>query len=196
MNNTITIRDFIPINTWTLDNEGPIWVPDFPPIDESDLDNQGSIYHYNDFNPKYIIDESTGRRYWNESKGIVRFKCALLTVGTPLIHPLTSVVTGVGLSALRVLSLSHFWAPYDINASFSEKLVNMSTDLLKIVIWPLFLLALELSAIYGLISPYNGRKLYASLERAYYDGAVLAPCFQPDPTRHAFGGDPTKRNAF
>lgn len=177
MTNLTTLKDFKPINTWSLDKQGPTWL-------------------YDDFEPEYIIDESTGRRYWNESKGIVRFKSALLAFGTPLIHPLTSLVAGVGLSALKVLSLSHFWAPNDINDSFPKKLANMSIDLLKIVLWPIFLLSLELSALYGLFSPYDGRKLYASLERAYYEGPVLAPCFQPDPTRHAFCGDPTKRNAF
>ena len=145
MTNLTTLKDFKPINTWSLDNQGPTWL-------------------YDDFEPEHIIDQSTGRRYWNESKGIIRFKAALLALGTPLIHPITSLVAGVGLSALKVLSLFHFWAPKDINASFSDNLVDMSIDVLKIVLWPLFLLSLELSAIYGLISPYDGRKLYASLE--------------------------------
>lgn len=177
MTNLTTLKDFNPINIWSLDNQGPTWL-------------------YDDFEPEYIIDESTGRRYWNESKGIVRFKSALLALGTPFIQPLTSGVAGVAFSALKVLSLSHFWAPNDINDSLSTRLADMFVDLLKIVLWPIFLLSLELSAIYGLFSPYDGRKLYASLERVYYGGAVLAPCFQPDPTRHAFYGDPTKRNAF
>lgn len=58
MNKLITIQDFKPVNAWSLDNQGPSWM-------DSD-----------DFDPEYIIDQSTGNRYWNESKGIIRFKCA------------------------------------------------------------------------------------------------------------------------
>lgn len=178
MNKLVTIQDFKPVNKWTLDNQGPTWM-------DSD-----------DFDPEYIIDQSTGNRYWNESKGTIRFKCVLLSLGTPLLQPLISSVAGVGLSALKILSLSHFWAPNDITSSLSERLVDMSLDLLKILLWPIVLLGLEISALYGIFNPYDGRKLYASIERAYYGGPVIAPCFQPDPTRHAFHGDPRKRNAF
>lgn len=33
--------------------------------------------------PKYLIDASTGQKYWNEPKNSVRFKCFLLILGTP-----------------------------------------------------------------------------------------------------------------
>ncbi|MBS4171388.1 hypothetical protein NEOC95_002136 [Neochlamydia sp. AcF95] len=61
---------------------------------------------------------------------------------------------------------------------------------------PVALVGLELAAIYGIFTPYNGRKLYASIERAQYGKFTLAPCFQPGPTCHASGGNPQKRDAF
>jgi hypothetical protein len=45
-------------------------------------------------------------------------------------------------------------------------------------------------------APYDDRKLYASIERAQYGHFILAPCFQPDPKSHAFGGDPKKEAVF
>ena len=43
------------------------------------------------------------------------------------------------------------------------------------------------AAFHGLLSPYDGRKLYASLERLggrYYDTFALSPCFQTNPIGH------------
>lgn len=179
MDNKITLQDFNPINNWILDNQGPSWVDD----------NDTLI-------PTYIIDQSTGRKYWNESPDIISFKCVLLTIGSPIVQPLALLVAGVGLNALKILSLSHFWNPDDVNSSLTERLCDVFVDLLKILSSPLALITLEISAFYGIFNPYDGRKLYASVEKAYYNNAFLAPCFQPDPNRHAFRGDPKKRNAF
>ncbi|QLH34795.1 MAG: hypothetical protein HWD61_00545 [Parachlamydiaceae bacterium] len=46
-----------------------------------------------------------------------------------------------------------------------------------------------MSAFYGIIRPYDGRKLHANLETAFYGRPILAPCFQPNPKEHLFGGD-------
>lgn len=62
-------------------------------------------------------------------------------------------------------------------------------DALRIIASPIAIAGLELAAIYGIIRPYDGRKLYASIERAEYRNFILVPCFQPDPTSHALGGD-------
>jgi len=67
---------------------------------------------------------------------------------------------------------------------------------LRIVATPLVLVALELSALYGIFRPYDGRKLYASFERMQYNHWILAPCFQPSPTNHLLGGDAKKQNAY
>jgi hypothetical protein len=84
----------------------------------------------------------------------------------------------------------------DRQYSFQERLKDAGKDLLRVVTTPIALVGLELAAIYGIFNPYDGRKLYASIERAQYGNFILAPCFQPDPRYHALGGDPAVRNAF
>ena len=44
---------------------------------------------------------------------------------------------------------------------------------------PLALAGLCISNLIGLIAPYQGRHVYASIERNVYFGPVWAPCFQP-----------------
>ncbi len=172
---SITLRDFQPINTWKPDLNGPKW---------------------SDGDPKHLIDATTERRYWNESKGCVGFKCFLLTLGTPIVHSVASLVNVV--YRMKLVMFSHFRVDKEGEKSYSfkERLKDAGKDLLRVVTTPIAFVGLELAAIYGMFTPYNGRKLYASIERAQYGNFILAPCFQPDPTRHAFGGNPEERNAF
>lgn len=172
----ITLKDFQPINRWKLDSEGPQW-------------------GYGVQEPQYIIDQSTGRRYFNESKGIVGYKCFLLTLGTPFVH-LPAAFINLAYRIAKVVSGSHFWAAASHTTTFKARLTEAGKDLLRIVAAPLALVGLELAAIYGMGRPYDGRKLYATIERAQYGNFILAPCFQPDPTQHALGGDVNKKNAF
>lgn len=173
---SVTLRDFQPINTWQPDLDGLKW---------------------RDGDPQHLIDMSTGRKYWNESKDCVRSKCFLLTLGTPIVHSGASLVN-IAFRILKLVSFSHFWIVKEGEKSYSfkERLKDAGQDLLRIITAPIAFVGLELAAIYGMISPYNGRKLYASIERAQYGNFILAPCFQPDPRYHALGGDPQQRNAF
>ena len=153
--------------------------------------------------PMYLIDESTGKCYWNESKVIVRIKCALLgTLGTA--GNLLLAVSNIAFRVLRLVSLYHLWRP---NVQFKARLVSIQEDFKSLVRTPFIFTGLIFSALYGLISPYDGRKLYASFANLAnytifipYFGTLhipaFAPCFQPSPTRHFFGGDPTKQNKF
>lgn len=169
---SVTLKDFYPINTWTPEYTGPNW-SDKPTV------------------PKFLIDKATGRRYWNESKGIVGFKCFLLTPGTPVVHSIASVLN-VDYRIIKLVTFSHFY-----NAKTTEEGVKEAgKDLLRIVLTPISLVGLQLAAIYGLVRPYDGRKLYATIERATYGNYILGPCFQPNPTRHAFGGNAQMQNAF
>lgn len=173
----VTWQDFQPFNVWTPDTRGEKW-----PEDRS---------------PKYLKDETTQRPYWNEDEAVVRKKCAWLAIGTPIFHAI-ALVGNVAYRIIALLTLSHFWWPKEGEKEYSlkERAKDAGKDLLRIVAAPFVYVALEVSAIYGLFRPYDGRKLYASLERAEYGEYVLAPCFQPKPRKHAFGGDPNTRNAF
>ncbi|HEV3269858.1 MAG TPA: hypothetical protein VGZ69_04330 [Candidatus Rhabdochlamydia sp.] len=171
----ITLKDFQLSNVWKVDEVGK---------------------KYWDGTPCHIIDQTTNRKYLNESKGTVAFKCFLLILGTPIVHSIASSVN-VAYQITKLVTLSHFWV--DIGEEpyiFTTRLENVGKDLLKIVATPFSLIGLQLSAVYGVFVPYDGRKLYASMERARYGSHILAPCFQPSPDHHLFGGDIRSRNAY
>lgn len=159
--------------------------------------NQWDIDHsrfYADGSPMYLIDRSTGKQYLNEDTSVVRFKCFLLTLGTIPVHLIASVFK-VASQAFQAISC--FFAPNQ-GASYNLKsrLIECGTHLLTIARTPFAIALLELSSIFGVFSPYNGRKLYASFERAHYGHFILAPCFQPKAQNHLFGGNIHQRNAF
>jgi len=177
----IKIADFQPINTWILDLNSGNWT------DENDMDTGV---------PRFIIDETTKRRYTNESSGCVRFKCFLLVFGTPIVHSLTALFHAA-TKIFNLVTLYHFWVNLEGDAyNFKGRLENAGNDLLNLIILPLSIVGLELSAIFGVLSPYDGRKLYASIERAAYGDSILAPCFQPDAQFHLFGGNINERDVF
>jgi hypothetical protein len=124
-----------------------------------------------------------------------------LVVGTPIIHAVASLLN-VAYRITLLITLIHFRAEeYNDQGKlkpfpFKVSLILAGTDFIRIFTTPLVYVALELAAIYGVVSPYNGRKLYASLERAQYGDGILAPCFQPEATKHLFGGDINKQNAW
>ena len=163
--------------------------------------------------PKYIIDQSTGEKYLNESEEVVRIKCGLLFFGTFIVHPLASVIKiynlltsshfcddkGKGTDSIDSVVCSHFGINKNgkkSNYNFTARLADAGIDFLRIIATPFSILALLFATLYGLYSPYDGRKLYATIERVAYGKAVLAPCFQPYPKSHALGGDINRRNAF
>jgi|GEM_PF-758719 len=156
----LSMRDFHPISRWNQDLNGEKWK---------------DTLEY-----KFIVDQTAHRRYWNDPKGLIRKKCLLLTLGTPFVHPITSIVN-VAYRILKLATLSHFLTEKEGEGkyNFKTRLADAGKDLLRIVATPLSILGLELAAIYGIFQPYDGRKLYASIERATYSKYTLAPCCQP-----------------
>ena len=155
---------------------------------------------YTDGQPMYLIDNGKindrGEKdlYFNESRRLVRVKCLNLAVGTAVAYSGLTVY-----KIIELLSLSHFWKKieYAPLATHNARKDAAIRDLKFIVKSPIYIVGLTLAAILGLISPYDARKLYASLEKEMNDGfALLAPCFQPYPTCHLFGGDPNARGAW
>jgi hypothetical protein len=57
---------------------------------------------------QYIVDTSTGDKYFNEDREIIWCKCILLTLGTPMVHAVAAIVTIVANLA-RLLTFYHFW---------------------------------------------------------------------------------------
>lgn len=176
------LKDFQPINKWTECEDDKNW------------EGVGEVI------PEFLIDETTGKRYWNEGANSVREKCTLLTLGTLFIQPVLSFIP-VTRRIVKLVSFSYFWTNKqdEKSYSFKERTGNAALDLLRVIATPIAIVGLELAAIYGIITPYDGRKLYASIERNMFEKGekrLLAPCFQPDPTEHGLGGDPTVRGAW
>lgn len=121
----------------------------------------------------WLKDEATGKEYLFESKWLVRYKSYLLAIASPFVH-LFGVPFAMVQSGWRL-------------ASGQPREGKGSDEVVRLFTAPLAYLGLEGSAIYGLFRPYEGRRLYAALERFLYDGPLLAPCFQPGATRHLFG---------
>ena len=177
MANNITLKHFIPYSIWAEEKDGS---------------------KYSDGTAQNIIDTHTGDKYFNEDRGVIWFKCALLTIGTPVVHLVAAVAT-IAANLLRLLSFYHFWKSVDAengHYNFTSRLLDAGGNLAHMVFAPLAIALLELAAIIGLLAPRDGRKLYASTERLAYGHFVLAPCFQPEATEHFFGGDVNQRNAY
>ncbi len=153
---------------------------------------------YLDGTSQYIVDESTGDRYWNETKAIVAIKLFSGIFATPLYHLAVGVIQAV-FQFFKIITFSHFWMSKEGESSYSfeNRLGDLGKELVNIISLPFVVTALEASAVYGLLMPYDGRKLYASFERVLLnDYFLLFPCFQPNPERHLLGGDPLKRDSF
>ena len=168
---------------------------DFHPWNQWELDQ--TVVYRDTRVPKYILDQTTGRRYLNESKGTVRMKCFLLLLGTPIVHSI-GLIVNVAYRALRLLTLYHFWKDIgeDIHYDFGARVYDAGTDFLRICTSQIAFFGLQVAALYGVLTPYNGRKLYATIERAQYGRSILAPCFQPEPKYHLMGGDIEMQNAY
>ncbi len=182
--NKIHQNDFLLVNKWTPDLEGPQWPNFFVPENVNPEERA-----------RDLIDESTGKKYGNEPKGTVRFKCFLLIFGTPFVHAVALLVN-VACRIVKLVTFVHFWPNKDEKYDLSARKELAYNELLRVVSPMYTLIGLESSAIYGLFRPYDGRKLYATIERATYGNHILAPCFQPDFTKHLFGGSTDNPNAF
>jgi hypothetical protein len=129
-----------------------------------------------------IRDKSTGDTYLDEHIELVRGKCILLTLGTPVVQTLVLTINVVK-RVLKLITLWDFWAeeipgtPYN----FKAKLEGAGKDLLRIVATPIALVGLQVAAIYGIFDPWNGRKAYGRIENWMYDEWTLAPCFRANP---------------
>ncbi len=177
---SVTMGDFHPCNEWIPEENGLTWMSDDTPM--------------------FVVDQTTHRKYWNDTSEITRIKHCGLILGTLPIH----AVVGIGnifYRAWKLISCAHFTAPTQQvtpsdNQEKPEGFKNAAHDCCRIALQPIAIVGLEAAACYGCCCPNDGMKLYATIERAEYEEGVLAPCFQPDPDRHLFNGNPNLRNQF
>lgn len=167
------------------------------------------LSHFNLFSswnlddPRWAIDQSTMDKYDNDSIGTLRAKCACLFLATPILQSIGLLLNLANRITKLVLAI-HFWSTSDRPYQFEERASEAIKDLFRIITTPLTLVGLTFAAAYGTtISPRNGSKLYATLERWAYAGgyhryvlrnaddlqvALIGLCFQPEPSAHFFGG--------
>jgi hypothetical protein len=133
-----------------------------------------------------IKDLSNGDLYALDSQ--IRLKClALATLGI-IAQTLFALLNLINRIA-KIVSFAHFWYPSQEELSFGEKIWSFGKDVLRVLFAPFIFVMMELAALYGIIEPLNGRKLYAALERVSYGDGKLAPCFQPRATHHFYRGN-------
>lgn len=168
--------DFNPRTQWKKWKSGPRWT------------NGKLVYIIDRASPRTYLD----RCHWNEPLKVIRLKCLALAIATPIVHSVIAVAMVV-LRILRSLSFYYFIrAALDDVPDWKEARISCLVDWIRIlaapILTPIVLLGLEGSAVFGLIHPLNGRKLYAAFERLGYNGPILAPCFQFHPHEHFFSG--------
>lgn len=149
----------------------------------------------NDTRYEYRTDTSTRDLYWYDDRNTVRLKCLALVLGTPIVHSI-GFTLHLANRVAKVLTFSHFWYPSKTDRSLGERSLSFGKDVLQIAFTPFVFAGLELSALYGLFLPENGKKLYATFERYAFGKELLAPCFQPYPTYHLFGGTAGRANEW
>ncbi len=173
----VTLAHFQPVNNWEIQHRM-----------RRDR-NTGEMVQCNYFD---VVDLTTGDKYCGDTENMVRIKClALLVLGTPIVHGIALVLNVINRVA-KIVSGMYFWHESLQGIDLKDRFFEMGRDIVTVAATPLLFVGLMLASLYGAaIRPYDGRKLYATLERAFYypQTDVIAPCFQPDMQRHFFNGD-------
>lgn len=159
-----------------------------------------------------VLDKTSELLFLNDPRELVHIKCILLSIFVPIFHGALSVLQI--LFSIGKLGLDIKRTIIEGPTKFYDNLHNVLKDLIKIILAPLLVIILELTAIVGMILPLNARKIFGSIERLmvnefevhkfwnsryinndkFQEGnkAVLAPCFQP----HMFYDDSLETDNF
>lgn len=197
---SLSLAHFIPINQWSLQK-----------VDKKLEYKSGGKTLSLPYKATYIIDQSTKDGYCCDSEKTVRLKCAAFLAATLIFQPLGLMLTAINKIA-KAVTFAHFWHPSQQKCTFKACLIEWGQDIMIAASTPLIYIGLIFSGLYGAtFSPYDGRKLCGSFERLAYSGGyavydhgygkyphvfILAPCFQPTPRFHLFGGDINKKDVW
>jgi hypothetical protein len=125
-----------------------------------------------------VVDTLTGDRFNNDDRSTIRVKCLLLSLTVPVLHTIAAFIDILDKLCLFMKTLRKL-ITYEDEDPIMKQVVDLIKITVQIVLAPVCVVLLEFSALYGLVCPYNGRKLFANLERFRYGSAALAECFQP-----------------
>lgn len=176
-----------------------VTLPHFQPINKWSL-------HQNQ-----IVDCTTGASYSNDSKETIRKKCAALFAFSLIVQPI-GLTLNIFNRVAKIFTLAQLWKPSKNKYEFKARICEYGKDLLIVISTSLIFIGFIFSSFYGTITPYNGRKLFASFERLAYSSGyqtfnirknfkdlqvyLLAPCFQPSPTIHLGGAAISENNIW
>lgn len=133
----------------------------------------------------YIQDLQTGDLYVKESPLVVAEKCYGLMLAAPfymlgmMAVNTIRIATDTYLTAKRVLEeFGEVWKQRGLleasaNVFFAviiEIPINIILDICRIVKAPFFAIGFFFAALYGVISPYEGRKWVGAVESAWHEG--------------------------
>jgi hypothetical protein len=109
---------------------------------------------------RYLADVATGDLYWADSRCVVAAKCLAIQFFNPLytLGKMTWHLGHLPVAALKGRALS--W------------------DLWQLVRSPLYGVAVQLTALYGILCPYEGRKREAQVEFAWQGGVSYREDFR------------------
>lgn len=163
-----------------LESIGMDW-PHVCPVNEWVEDRKGSYFYYSN-DRKYFIDKTTNEKYLNDTKKQTCAKFALITFGGTFYHIVALVVATI-YRIFRVLSLYAFWKQAEEqDDSLKSRLIEWLVDGTRILIAPLGLVCLFLTAVCGLIHPSrDARKMHSRMEIIFYGHPLLALCMHPQP---------------
>ncbi|MES2273260.1 MAG: hypothetical protein V4487_03625 [Chlamydiota bacterium] len=210
---TSSVKHFCPWNTWELDPKGQAALDSKRSEDNrkseglsvlervqklcKEIEGQSeeaerSLYSNGEI--KYVVDKTTGDRYFNESRWIIRLKGLALIPG--------SIFWG----AMRVVEITSKRFSAIVHGDQSSR------HLAHLLLYPFYIAMMVLSAVYTIFCPHDGRKCFATWERCLYNGLqniqnrpYIAPCFQPQIfedgtlgpiTEHFFLGNSNEKNVF
>lgn len=109
------------------------------------------------------LDKNSKMLFLNDSRWVIRAKFLLLNIYTPILH-------GLLLGAQVIFScLKSFYDLCNIiiddKKFFYHNTLELLKNILKILVAPLLLITLQLTAVLGLLFPLNARKIYGNIER-------------------------------
>lgn len=128
---------------------------------------------------EYLRDKTANRLYHNFIVGLRLH--LIFSMARTAVYDTAIVVMQICFRALKLVSFAYFWIGKKDESSYSLKgrLNDIANDIVKSLKSPFILLAQELSAMYGMINPEDGRKLYASLQRLILPKEHLYAVLQP-----------------
>lgn len=136
-----------------------------------------------DLERKFIVDVITGELYLAEDPGIVRFKCIEISIFS-VVYAFNMTVINFVKTCVKVIQvaaqvLATFVCAFcdgkilDAFYQAAQVAVQGATDvvwpdLFRFVASPFYWLGMELGAIVGIFTPYEGRKIVSHVENSWH----------------------------